>query len=64
MVVTPSGEKELEANEDYIKRSILDPNAEVVKGYNKGLMQSYAEKISAQDLDKIVDYFKTNVEKK
>lgn len=64
IVVTTSGEKELEANEDYIKRSILDPNAEVVKGYNKGLMQSYTEKISAEDLDKIVDYFKTNVEKK
>jgi cytochrome c oxidase subunit 2 len=64
MVVTTSGEKELEANEEYIKRSILDPNSDVVKGYSKGLMQSYTEKISAEDLDKIVDYFKTNVEKK
>ena len=43
---------------------ILEPNAEVVKGFNKGLMQSYKDKISAADLDKIVDYFKTSVEKR
>ncbi len=64
VVVADSKEKEIESTDDYIKRSILEPNAEVVKGYNAGLMQSYKEKISAEDLDKIVDYFKTNVEKK
>ena len=64
IVVTDAGEKEIESTDDYIKRSILDPNAEIVKGYNKGLMQSYKEKINAEDLDKIVDYFKTTVEKK
>ena len=64
IVVTDAGEKEIESTADYIKRSILDPNAEVVKGYNKGLMQSYKEKINEADLDKIVDYFKTAVEKK
>ncbi|MEI6276762.1 MAG: cytochrome c oxidase subunit II [Prolixibacteraceae bacterium] len=64
MVVTDTGEKEIEANDAYIKNSITDPNAEVVKGFNKGLMQSYKEKISAEDLDKIVDYFKTAGENK
>jgi cytochrome c oxidase subunit II len=63
-VVTDAGEKEIEATDEYIKRSILDPNAEVVKGFNKGLMQSYKDKITAEDLNKIIDYFKTNVEKK
>jgi cytochrome c oxidase subunit 2 len=63
-VVTDAGEKEIETTDDYIKRSITDPNAEIVKGFNKGLMQSYKDKISAEDLDKIVDYFKTAVEKK
>ena len=63
-VVTDAGEKEIEATDEYIKRSILDPNAEIVKGYNKGLMQSYQGKISADDLNKIVDYFKSAVEKK
>lgn len=59
IVVTDAGEKEIESNEDYIKRAIVDPNIEVVKGFNKGLMQPYKDKISAEDLDKIVDYFKT-----
>lgn len=64
VVITDQGEKEVEAFDDYIKRSILDPNAEVVKGFNKGLMQSYKEVLKGEDLDKIVDYFRTSVEKK
>ncbi len=63
VVITSSGEKEVIADDEYIKRSILDPNVEVVKGYNKGLMQSYTGKINAEELNKIVDYFKTTVEK-
>ena len=64
MVLTDQGEKEVEANADYIKRAILDPNAEVVKGYNKGLMQSYKDVLKAEDIDKIVDYFKKASEQK
>ena len=64
IVVTDTGEKEIEVTDEYIKRSIYEPNVEVVKGYNKGLMQSYKEKINAEDMAKILDYFKTAVEKK
>ena len=49
----------MEGNEEYIRRSILDPNADVVKGFNKGLMQSYKDVLKTEDIDKIVDYFKT-----
>jgi len=63
-IITDQGEKEVIANDDYIKKSVLDPNAEVVKGFNKGLMQSYKDVIKAEDLDKIVDYFKTASEQK
>src|SRR5665647_1530016 len=59
VIVTDSGEKEIETTADYIKKSIIDPNVDIVKGFNKGLMQSYKEKITSEDLDKIVDYFKT-----
>ena len=59
IVVTAQGEKEIEGNDEYIRRSILDPNADVVKGFNKGLMQSYKDVLKAEDIDKIVDYFKT-----
>jgi len=63
-VITDQGEKQVEAYDDYIKKSILEPNADVVKGFNKGLMQSYKEVLKAEDLDKIVDYFRTASEKK
>jgi cytochrome c oxidase subunit II len=63
-VLTDQGEKQVDAYDDYIKRSILDPNVEVVKGFNKGLMQSYKDVLKADDLDKIVDYFKKQSEQK
>jgi cytochrome c oxidase subunit 2 len=63
-VITDQGEKQVDAVDDYIKRSILDPNAEVVKGFNKGLMQSYSTVLKAEDIDKIVDYFKKASEQK
>jgi cytochrome c oxidase subunit 2 len=63
-VITAQGEKEIEANADYIRLSVLDPNSEVVKGFNKGLMQPYKDVIKGEDLDKMVDYFKTAGEQK
>jgi cytochrome c oxidase subunit 2 len=63
-VVTRNGaDVTITADEEYIKRSILDPNAEIVKGYPKGLMQSYKGKISDADLAKIIEYLKTLNEK-
>lgn len=63
-VITDQGEKQVDASDDYIKESIFDPGAKVVKGFNKGLMQSYKGVIKAEDLDKIVDYFKKENEQK
>lgn len=63
-VVTDQGEKQVDAFDDYIKKSITEPNAEVVKGYNKGLMQPYKDVIKGEDLDKIVDYFRETSEQK
>ena len=59
IVITNNSEREVVADEEYIKRSILDPNADIVKGFNKGLMQSYKDVLKSEDIDKIVDYFKT-----
>ena len=63
-VITAEGEKEVVVDGEYIKRSVTDPNIELVKGYNKGLMQNYSTVIKPEDLDKIVDYFKSAVETK
>lgn len=58
-VLTASGEKEVVADEDYIKRSILYPNAEVVVGYNKGLMLPYKDMLTDDDINLIIEYLKT-----
>lgn len=58
LVETPSGEKKLTVDEAYIKRAINEPDAEIVKGYNKGLMRSYKEVLKDEDIDKIVEYLK------
>lgn len=59
IVLEGSTEKEITVDADYIKRSIYDPDAQVVKDFNKGLMRSYKGVISEEDLDKIVEYLKT-----
>jgi cytochrome c oxidase subunit 2 len=59
-VVTRNGaDATITVDEAYIKRSIYDPNADLVKGYPKGLMQSYTGKISDADIAKIIEYLKT-----
>lgn len=64
-VTTEKGEEITEtANDEYIKRSITDPNAEIVKGFNKGLMQSYKSILSDEDINNIIAYFKSTSEQK
>lgn len=59
VVVTDGVERKIIADETYLKNSILHPNQDLVKGFNKGLMQSYEGVISDEDIDKIVEYLKT-----
>ncbi|MFA9392232.1 MAG: cytochrome c oxidase subunit II [Prolixibacteraceae bacterium] len=58
-VLTASGEREIVADEDYIERSIWYPNAEVVVGYNKGLMLPYKDILTKDDIKLITEYLKT-----
>lgn len=59
IVVTGGEEREITVNEDYIKSSIYDPNADVVKGYNQGLMISYKDLISEEEMAAVIEYLKT-----
>lgn len=59
VVVTAGEEREITINEEYIKTSIYDPNADIVKGYNQGLMISYKELISEEEVGQIIEYLKT-----
>jgi cytochrome c oxidase subunit II len=47
------------ADDDYIVRAIYQPDAEIVKGYNRGLMQSYEKLITPEEIKLIIDYLKT-----
>jgi cytochrome c oxidase subunit 2 len=57
-VVTEGDEREVVIDEEYIKRSIYDPNFDVVKGYNKGLMLSYKSMVTDDEVALIVEYLK------
>ncbi len=51
--------KEVVANEEYIKTSIYEPNMEVLEGYPAGLMKSYDNLISDEEIEQINAYLKT-----
>jgi cytochrome c oxidase subunit 2 len=60
VTVTKDGKEVQEtADEAYITRSVYEPDAEIVQGFQKGLMQSYKGTISEDDIAKIIEYLKT-----
>jgi cytochrome c oxidase subunit 2 len=62
-VIRDGVEVTVKVDEEYVKRAIFDPNADIVKGYPKGLMQSYKGKLSDDDVSKIIEYLKSLNEK-
>ncbi len=59
IVITNGQERDITIDEEYIRRSILDPNADVVKGYNKGLMLSYKDQLKDEEINLIIEYIKS-----
>lgn len=58
-VITNGVEREIVADEKYIRQSIMDPNADIVKGYDQGLMLSYKDQITEEEIQHLIEYFKT-----
>ncbi|HBB90526.1 MAG: cytochrome c oxidase subunit II [Bacteroidetes bacterium GWF2_49_14] len=58
-VVEKGAEKEVVVNEEYLRSSILEPNKQVVKGFNKGLMQPYGNVLSEDQIKLMVEYLMT-----
>jgi cytochrome c oxidase subunit 2 len=58
-VVTGKETRQIIVDEEYIKRSIYDPNADIVEGYKKGFMLSYQGQLSEDDIANIIEYLKT-----
>lgn len=59
IVITDGKEREILVDENYIRKSIYEPNADLVKGYPSGLMLSYKDLISEDDLKEILVYIKS-----
>ncbi len=59
IVITGGNERTVAVDDEYIKRSIYDPNADVVKGFNKGLMLSYTGQLTEDEVEQITEYLKT-----
>lgn len=60
VVINANGDEiELVADDAYIEQSIYEPDTYIVKDYDKGLMISYKDRLSQEDIQKIVEYIKT-----
>jgi cytochrome c oxidase subunit 2 len=59
IILRDGKEAEVTVDETYIKNSIYDPNSEIVKGYPKGLMQSYKGVVTEEEIAKIIEYLKS-----
>lgn len=57
-VITNGAEREITVDEDYIRKSVYEPNADVVKGYPPNVMPSQKGKLNDEDVKKIIDYIK------
>ena len=58
-VVTGKETRKVTIDDEYVKRSIYDPNADVVESFMKGLMVSYQGQLSEDDIASIIEYMKT-----
>ena len=58
-VVTDGRERDVLVDEDYIRRSIYEPDADLVKGYRRGQMISYKNEISEEEIGLIIEFLKT-----
>jgi len=58
-VITDGKERDVIADEQYIRTSILDPNKDIVKGYNQGLMKSYKGVLKDDEIKSISEYLQS-----
>jgi cytochrome c oxidase subunit II len=59
VVIEDGKEKTVTVDEEYIRTSIYEPNAQIVKGYDKNLMLSYKGQVTEEEMQHIIDYLKT-----
>ncbi len=59
-VILPDGtETQVIADEEYLRESILNPNAKITKGFGANLMPIYQGQLSEEDITAIIAYIKS-----
>ena len=46
-------------NEEYIRESILDPNAKIVKSFPSGVMPVFKGQVTEEDITAVIEFIKT-----
>lgn len=59
IVVTGGEERTITVDGDYISRSITEPDADIVKGFARGLMKSYSGELTPDEINMIIEYLKS-----
>lgn len=59
VILSGKTEKTQKVDEEYIKKSLYDPGSDVVKGYPAGVMISYKESITEDEINDIIEYLKS-----
>lgn len=57
-VETGGADREIVADSTYIRTAIFDPDADIAKGFNKGLMLSYEGLVTEEEISLIIEYLK------
>ncbi|MDH3306797.1 MAG: cytochrome c [Acidimicrobiia bacterium] len=47
------------ADSDYLRRSIMDPGAQVAEGFSDLMIKTFAESLSAEEIDALVAYIES-----
>lgn len=58
-VETDGTKRTVIADDEYLLKSIYDPNADVVVGFNKGQMISYKDMLSEDDIKEVIEFIKS-----
>jgi len=59
VVITQETKRTVLADRDYLKRSILDPRADVVEGFKSTMPTNYKQKLGEDKINTILDYLQT-----
>ncbi len=59
IVVSDGTEHTITVDDEYLRSSITDPDRDIVKGFSKGLMQSYSEELTEEEIGQIIEYLAT-----